>query len=456
MIKSNLVNSYKGWEVNRKNSFKKPILNLLIKFFLATNVLFFCLTAYGEIEDVKIETTGYGETYREALINALLDSVSQVRGLQVSTKEFLNIELQQIIKDDAVSISSQKIGEEERIASRAKGWLTSYRILSAGKDKKNGHWVVEVSAVVPKSLDERIKDTRKTLAVMPFRFSQPAFLIFDKQGNQKSLAAASVSIRLADQLRVNLSNLGKFSIINRQFGPEVVSEKALLSTELVSPSEAANLGNILGADYMLLGRIYRFESIVKSKDFYGSGFKTVKDEAELYYQIVDSHTQKIIWADSLEFHFDKERQLSLEEKLSDEDRYSGLMDTLNALSDLISGQILMNLYPPKVVSISGDKVFISHGARALSIGNLIDVFKQGKMVNDPDTGRSLLLEGELIAQLEIVKLQPEYAVAKLVNGDISQIDKKVILRRKPVKDDAEEENEKRYSTPGDSDAPVSW
>lgn len=429
---------------------------LLVILLLANMLLVNSIVAYAGTTDVKVETTGYGDTYREALLNALLDAVAQVRGLQTSTKEFLKLEFQQIVKGDAASASIQSIGVEERVSTRVKGWLKSYRVISSGKDKKDGHWVVEISALVPKPAEGRLKDSRKTLAVMPFRVSQTALQIDSGDGETKTVSAIMVSKRLADQLRVNFSQLGKVSVVNRQFGPEVFSEQALLSSELVPASEAANLGSVIGADYLLLGNIYRFETELKDRKFYNAKIETAKDRIELYYQVVDAYTQKIIWANTIDFEFDKEKEQTLHEKLSDDEKYLDLADTLTALSGLISSEVLSHLYPPKVVSISGQQLYISHGATALKIGTLLNIYNPGRTLKDPDTGRTLLLDGERLGQAEIIDLRPDYAVASLISGDLNQINDKVALRRASVDAKSQPIEDKRYSTPGESDAPVSW
>ena len=438
-------------------SIKSSNPSLSRNLLIAATLLFYSSFAFPATVDVKVETTGHGETYREALLNALLDAVGQVRGLQASTKEFLNLEFQQMVHDDVMPITIQTLSEEERVSTQVKGWLKSYRVLSSGKDSKDGHWVVEISAVVPKPEDERLKDSRKTLAVMPFRIPSTTFNIDNGYGESISVPAVSVSMRMADQLRANFSQLGKFSVINRQFGPEVSSEKALLGSELVPPSEAANLGSVIGADLMLLGQIYRFETETRDKKFYNSTDTIISDRIELYYQIVDAHTQKVLWANTIDFDYDKEKQQTLAEQLRDDEEYSSLTDTLNALSVVISREVLNHIYPPKVISIKGKSIYISHGGKALEVDNVLKVYGPGETVKDPDTGRPLVLDGELLREIEILELRPEYAIGILVKGDIGKINKKAVLRSKAIETQATQQTEeKRYSTPGDSDAPVSW
>ena len=433
------------------NDFK---LNLSRNLVIAV-MLFFCSTfVYSATVDVKVETTGHGETYREALLNALLDAVGQVRGLQASTKEYLKYEFHQMVHEDVVPIAIQTISEEERVSTQVKGWLKSYRVISSGKDSKDGHWVVEISAVVPKPEDERLKDSRKTLAVMPFRIPSTTFNINNGYGETESVPAVSVSMRMADQLRASFSQLGKFSVVNRQFGPEVLSEKVLLGSELVPPSEAANLGGVIGADLMLLGQIYRFETEVRDEKFYNSTDTIITDRIELYYQIVDSHTQKILWANTIDFEYDKEKEQTLAEQLRDDEEYSSLTDTLNALSVVISSEVLNHIYPSKVVSVKGKSIYISHGGKALEVDSILKVYGPGDTVKDPDTGRPLVLDGEILGEIEILELRPEYAIGTLIKGDIGKINEKVVLRSKAQA--TQHTEAKKYSTPGDSDAPVSW
>jgi len=404
---------------NSKNS------KALCKKILFATTLLFCSTfVYPATDDVKVETTGYGETYREALLNALLNAVGQVRGLQASTKEFLNLEFQQMVPVGVTPIAIQAIREDERVSASAKGWLKSYKVLSSGESIKNGRWVVELSAVVPQPEEKRLTDERKTLAVIPFKVPSLTFNIEKESGKSSSMSAAFFSMRMAEQLRANFLQLGKFSVISQEFGSGVSSEIALLGLELLPASEAANLAGTIGADLMLIGKIYRFETEIRSR----KPFNLISNHVELYYQIVDAHTQRILWANTIDFDFDKRKK-----QLHDDKEYSNQIDMLNALSTVISREVLSHIYPPKVISVKGKKIYISHGGKSLKAGDILNVYESEGTIMEPDFGQPHPLDGEIHGVIKIIELRPEFAIGKLIEGDIDRINKKVVLRNKPLK-----------------------
>lgn len=408
---------------NSKNSI------VLCKKILFTASLLFCSTfVYPAPADIKVETTGYGETYRAALLNALLNAVGQVRGLQASTKEFLNLEFQQMVPVGVTPIAIQAIREDDRVSTSAKGWLKSYKVLSSGESSRNGRWVVELSAVVPQPEEKRLTDERKTLAVIPFKVPSLTFNI-EESGKSSSMSAAFVSMRMAEQLRANFLQLGKFSVISQEFGSGVSSEIALLGLELLPASEAANLAGTIGADLILIGKIYRFETEIRKP------FNLISHHVELYYQIVDVHAQKILWANTIDFDFDfdKRKQQSLEKQIHDDKEYSNQIDMLNALSTVISREVLSHIYPPKVISVKGKKIYLSHGGNSLKAGDILNVYELGGAIKEPDFGQPHPLDGEIHGVIEIIELRPEYAIGKLIEGDIGRINKKVVLRNKPLK-----------------------
>src|SRR5699024_11794339 len=64
--------------------------------------------------------------------------------------------------------------------------------------------------------------------------------------------AFGVSQSLQEHLQSDIIRSNRFALVNREYGEEFASEKALLSSNNVSAETASRIGEVAGADYMLV------------------------------------------------------------------------------------------------------------------------------------------------------------------------------------------------------------
>ncbi len=393
-------------------------------------------------ELVEKQASGYGQDYQEALASALMNAVSQVRGLQVSTEQQLKLEFQHLVKDKAEN-KQLKIGVEEDIFTRSKGWVQSYSVIQTDKPKDNNDsWKVTVLAKIPKHESKLKDDKRDTIAVMPFRFSHPTFSINDLG---KSSNAFQMSGRIRDRIQTAFTQTQQFAVVNRSFGGEFASEKALLSSENVPPEEASRLGNVVGADFMIVGNIYDLATKIEEKDFYGMKKVLITDRVDLSYQLIEVATQKVLWADTL--------TEELSRKEDDEPN-----KTLDAVARMILSGVMDVRFPVKVLdAVSADEIYLNQGAARLSVGDELAMYAPSRSMKDPDSGREIRIDGKKMGTLLVEETTASYSLAKLTEGEFSRIKPGAVVKliRKDTAADPNKDKQVR-STPGSSEAPVKW
>ena len=145
--------------------------------------------------DEQRTTTGYGESYQQALAGALLEAVRQVRGLEVGTEKSLKTNIFQSSSALGTTIQgSQEVVTD--IYTKSKGAIKTYKILKTTKPKKaGGTWQVKALVTVP-VLEEVIKnDQRKSMAVMPFEIIPSSIT-----GYKVKLALDNLTQRMADSI----------------------------------------------------------------------------------------------------------------------------------------------------------------------------------------------------------------------------------------------------------------
>lgn len=405
-------------------------------------LVFWCcmlsVAVYAQIVDITKTVTGVGETYQDALNAALLTAVQQVRGAEVGTQRQLQSTVNYLF-----NYRSDIVVEETRVKkdiyNDSKGWVKSFEVLTITKpENKDDVWQVNAKVTVPhfKSI-LAADDTRHTLAIMPFISMQARYYIGEEQ-----LASHRLRQTLRDQLVTRFIQNGRFAMLNRTQGERLDQEFSLLASDAVSKEDASRLGNVAGADFMLLGVIDYIGKPKKSRSYYGADFNANRVEAVLSYQIVEVASQRILWADSIDTHFILDHDFETRQ-------------VFERLANQVANEATQAVYPLRVMDIVNQgQIFLSQGGKAIQVGDSYEVKAAAKTMQDPDTGKLRAIEGMAIAQLEIIDVGNNYSIAKLISGDMGQIRANSIVRK--AKAGQTQAVEAKPLTPGSSEKPLSW
>ncbi len=405
--------------------------------------MFFSITVSAKTLMESRQTSGFGSDYQQALAAALLEAVRQVRGLEIGTEKQLQTEFTQIAKG-SVETTTAKAGVKENIYTRSKGWIDSYEVIEVVKPQSGQNsWQVTILANIPKYQSDVKNDTRKSIAIMPFRFATATFSVND-QGT--AINAYQLSIRLKDSIQSGFTQSRKFAVLNRDYGKEFASETSLLSSENVPASEAGRLGQVLGADFMVVGNIFDLSTKVETKTFYGMTETKKIDRIDLSYQVIEVATQKIMWADTVAEEFPRKK-----------DQKNTV--TLDAVANSVVSGVMDVIYPVKVMDmISNTEIYLNQGGDRVNVGDRFELFTKGRKIIDPDTGMPIQVDGSKLGELNVLTVLPKYAIAELVSGEYKSVQKGAIVRL--IKQEGEannnHSNKKVRATAGSSEAPVQW
>jgi curli biogenesis system outer membrane secretion channel CsgG len=397
--------------------------------------------AMAKTELVEKTATGYGSSYQEAIGRALFEAVTQVRGATVHSEKQLRADLFRIHDEDSTRTSA-KIGVEEKVFTLSKGWVDSYSVKNTKQPKtKDGQWEVTIVAKIPMHQSVIKDQNRQSIAVMPFRFTHATFAIDDLG---KPSNAYQISSRIRDRILSSLTQSQQLVVLNRDHGVEFASEKALLSSDNVSPSEASRIGNVAGADFMVVGNIHDLSTETETKSFYGATKTSSVDRVDLSYQVIEVATQKLLWADTISTKIERKKD-------------EGTIETIDQVSHLVVSGVMDVIFPVKVLDISGpQEVYLNQGQARVKEGDVYALFSEGRTLKDPDTGIEIKIDGKQIAKLSVTSVQAKYSVAEVQDGSSDKIKKGDIVRL--VQQDKEDiyKNKEVRETPGSSDAPVNW
>ena len=101
----------------------------------------------------------------------------------------------------------------------------------------------------------------------------------------------------ADELVTQLFKTGEFSLVERSQREAVLAEQDLGQSGLVTASQAAEVGRLLGVQLILTGSITKFSVDTKGGGFRGFGAEYSEAESNLDIRFINTNTAEIMFAD---------------------------------------------------------------------------------------------------------------------------------------------------------------
>jgi TolB-like protein len=355
-------------------------------------------------ELVVREVTGYGNSQEEAITDALVQGVQQVRGVEISADSTFRREITQLINEDGEA-STQSISASTEIKddmeTKSGGYIKSYQIISVLPDEASGRWqaLVRVEIPVYKASGQN-RDALRTLAILPFR---------------ESVGSAAVAGQLSQVLVTEFTQARKFRVLDREYLSEYLSEQEFLASGNLPVEETLRLGQRLGADFILVGAINDFKIRQKEKEVLG--IKKVLREASLSFdfRVLEVSTQEIRWSNTFSKRYSNSELAKLVGGAPDDDELVR-SSVIQAAGHETATEMLDVIFPLRIVQVEAGEVYLNQGGIRVKEGEIYDVFESGRKVIDPSTGLKLPIDGRKLASIEIVRVAPKFSVGVIIAG----------------------------------------
>jgi TolB-like protein len=389
-------------------------------------------------EEVRT-VTAYGVTKKEAIINALLEGIQQVRGAKLEGVETLRSSLEEYYStangvDE--SFSSIESSQNEAIHKKTKGIIKSYDVISVTPGENDHGWEATVSVHVPIYKTPAISPhSRRKLAVMPFRTSKSSFVI-----REHSVSSQEISRQFTQKLVTELTQSRRFTVLDRDFICEYFKEKNLLLSGDTPLEEQMRLGEVLGVDYMLVGTITDVQFQRTAYQIKTLDRTDYRDKAIFIadYRIIVMPTRHVKWSDSITLTLDNKDLRKLTQSSEQQEIQQAV---IQKAAQIITHKMLANIYPIRVAEIQPDGyVIFNQGGVTVSDGELFDIFKPGKKVIDPYSGESLGAVETWAATAKIEKVLDKMSYARIIKGEPGMVQKSYICRRVSAHKDTNNNN----------------
>jgi len=298
----------------------------------------------------------------------------------------------------------------------AKKFLSDFTILSLV-------FLLGCAQVKPSPERAKYKGPKKRIAVMDFEVKVPS-------------AHRKIGSGMAEMLTTALQETGNFVVLERKELGDIIKEQDLALTGRVGRETAAKIGEILGAQVLVRGAVTEFEEKVSGaavggvllKKRTGAGVQTTSARVACDIRMYDATTGVILEATSEEAKASSVG-VALAGVLRTGDIVGGGFSvktplgkaTRECIEKIVNGIVdRMETVPwqAKIVKVDRGGVYINAGGNAgIKIGEVFQVYRIGEELIDPDTGLSLGAEQTYAGKIEINKVEKNYAVASVLEGE---------------------------------------
>lgn len=395
----------------------------------------FCSLAFAEDTIVK-EVQGQGPSKDDAIKNGLFQAVAQAKGIKVGSGDYSfgyrsrsadidRTNTGKRVEFDAVSVQTSGTLQTTDIA----GLVKTYEVIGE-KKLDDGTYQVTLTVWIYNRVADKTSRTR--FAVMPLRSEEQlySFINLTMPGDQ-------LADKLSQKITTALTQTNKFAVLDREHIQEYLHEqKVLFNTAPIE--EQARIGQVLGADYMLVGTITEAGLRIKystNEAIAGVTFNEYRADFAFDYRVIVASSRQVKFSDSVRLRLVTSDVKKLVTKWEPTDLdYEELVDNLIAKATAeVVNKLSDRLYPPRIASIEADgKIIIDQGGDRLVTGTLLDVFKADKQIADADTNEIIGSTEILVATIRIDKVAPVLSYCSVVSGDASQLARGLICRTKSL------------------------
>lgn len=345
---------------------------------------------------VSTSVQGVGTDSKEAIKDGLLQAISQVNGLQMSSQSKSMLKSFQSSSDNNDKFESSSSFQEE-IKQSTKGVIQSWSIVSKDKTSSGKLYTVDMKVDVSKlKLSDELQ--RMRFVITP--------TIIDKTIKDKK-NVNNFTLNFNKNLSSLITQSNRFAVLDRNNTSSISKELNNIKSGKVPKEELAKLGNKVSADYLILSSLNKILIKNISKSLMGEKIYIKNITVDVDVNIIDVSTSQIIFSDNL----------SLTQS-------GGTLATMSKImSERVSRKIIDRFYPAKLIAIDNKKIIVDQGDSFFNSKNKYKLIKLGNRIIDQTTSLVSGRVEEEIGTLIFLSGSPKQSILKIdkVNIDISKL-----------------------------------
>jgi hypothetical protein len=361
---------------------------------------------FGRVETVSIEAEGFGRTQAEAVTSAIRTAIEQVNGRSVQSEQ-ASLSIEAEVHGLGRSLDAGGSAFADLVISRSRGAVSSFRVTES-EEVRGGQWKVNIIADVARFAPP--DDSRPTLVVLPARTSPASYQVGDT-----SVPASAAASMMQQAVAQHLASTNRFTLLDREFSSEVLSELALIESGRARATDIARLGQAQVADLIVIPEIVRLDYRRTERRLRTSDRVLVSyaGGATLRLTVVNTATGAVVMNEAFEQSWPSTEPTTLGRSV-DGRRLTNEMVT--SLSSEGAMRFVSTFFPITVIDWSANDLLLNQGEGALSAGERYRLVMLGAAITDPQTGADLGRRETEIGVAIVVSVQRGAARARLESG----------------------------------------
>ena len=340
---------------------------------------------------VSTSVEGIGLNKKEAIKDGLLQAISQVNGIQMSSESSTMMKSFETVSDGNENFASAS-SFQEKIKQSTKGVVQSWNIISVSKTGSGEMIKANLEVKVSKlQLSDQLKRMRIVI-------SDPEI-----GRNVKNVSKAKrFNTTFSSNLNKMLTNSNRFAILDRKNTQAISKELKMIASGNFRVEEVAKLGNKVAADYLLISSLNDIGSKKIYKKLMGEKISITNSNASISVSIVDIATSQIVFSDD----FDLSQS------------GGNLKSLAKLISNRLSRKVTDTFYPAKVIGLNGENIIVDQGKSFFNKKTKYKLLKLGGKVIDQTTGKfSARVENE-VGDLNFISGSPKQSKLKIVGTEM--------------------------------------
>ncbi len=390
-----------------------------------------------DFKAVEVDSEGSGASPDAAIAKALSNAVAEQTGVSVGAATLsgsVNATVTESTQSNSTSNSgmsgvlppSMRVRQDGKtktdslngqgavgaVLSSSGGRVVRYHVISVTA-APGGGFTAKVHAVLELFARQAgVADSRKRIAISSFAMDDP------RRGS------GVIGQALHDQLVIDLTQSRRFAVVDRADDADYQQEMALVNSGDAAPAERAHAGQVLGADFILTGKLHEIGSRTT-----GHAASTSSSTIELTGEVVSHTTASTLHtvAGSATASYELIEVATRQIIMADRSTVSG--NEVTALAQRMTDTLLNTIYPPRLIKADDpNDLIINEGGTLLHAGQHFRLMIEGEEMFDPYTHESLGKTERQGGVVEVVDVEPRMSHARLVAGDLPATALAAVLR----------------------------
>jgi len=225
---------------------------------------------------------------------------------------------------------------------------------------------------------------------------------------------------LWDEMENAIQKSRKFDLVSRKKETlkDIREEQEFAKSDLTAGNAAAE-GQIKNANFLILPTVQDFKFYRSSKPVPNLEDKYIRRDSgmlEVNAQVIDTSSGAIKTTFYLKASFVTGKKVVNRKGGSPNSVHFTKM--AKKVSAQMTDQLVDAVFPMRVLNIQGKQIFINRGKDGgLKKGQVLQIFRPGMVLIDPDTGENLGSAETMIGKIKVTRINPKFTIAEIVSKE---------------------------------------